>query len=99
MHTLESQKRPSHPGEDDPMDVCECGKGKANTANGSKDSKDSKTRTRTVTRTRTQLNVGIVESAVTTRRIVGAKKDQTNRCGPKGKIDKQSSPSFIREVS
>ena len=43
-------------------------------AKGSKDSKDSKDETgaRTRTRTRIRLNVGIVESADTTRKTVGA---------------------------
>ena len=46
-------------------------KAKAKTSN---DSKSSKTRTRTGTRTRNQLNVGIVEYAITTRRIVGPRR-------------------------
>ena len=48
-------------------------------AKGSKDSKDRKTRTRTGTRTRNQLNVGIVESAITTRRIVGARRTRPTK--------------------
>ena len=48
-------------------------------AKESKDSKDSETRTRTGTRTRTQLNVEIVESAVTSRRIVEARRTRPTK--------------------
>ena len=70
------------------MDIGAFGRGKANKAKastarakakGSKDSKDSKDETgvMTGTRTRIRLNVGIVESADTSRKTVGARRTPT----------------------
>ena len=52
-------------------------------AKGSEDSTDCKTMIRTRTRTRTQSNVGSLEGAVTTRRIVGARRIGPTKVVPK----------------
>ena len=88
MHGNVRQKGPSHPGLDDPMDTGALGKARANKAKastarakakGSKESTDStdRTRTRARTRTRIRLNVGIVESADTLQKTVGARTTPT----------------------
>ena len=58
---------------DDPVDVCE-GNGKHGKGRGKREARTARTRTSTTTRTRTQSKVGTVESAVTTRRIVRARR-------------------------
>ena len=67
-------KGPPHPGEDDPMTSVHSLKARA-----IKDIKDSKTRTGTGTRTRNHLNVGIVERAATTRRILGVRRTRPRK--------------------
>ena len=52
-------------------------------AKGSEDSTDCKTMIRTRTRTRTQSNVGSLEGAVSTRRIVGARRNGPTKVVPK----------------
>ena len=75
------QKGPSHPGGDDPMDIGAFGKGKGKQSKGKhgkgKRQREARTARTARTRARIRLNVGIVESADTTRKTVGARRTPT----------------------
>ena len=82
MHLLETQSRKTRHIEEEitQRTLVRSAEVRASTAKSkAKRSKESKDRKDSNTRTRTQLNVGMAESAVTTRRIVGARR--TNEGG------------------
>ena len=85
-------KGPSYPGGNDPMNIDAIGQGKGKhdkgkgKGKGKQGQQGPQDKTRTKTRTRIQLNVGIVESAVTTRRTVGARRHRPTKRGFKGRL-------------
>ena len=77
------QKGSSHPGGDDPMDICAFSKGKGKQTRqrqarqGQRQRQARTARTRTRTRARIRLNVGTVQNVDTTRKTVGARRTPT----------------------